>query len=123
MPQHDRASLVGAVRDRAIELLDEFEWSAHRPWETVLVGHGSGNRNWLTSIQSVCEVDLAIRKDPGRLCGRNPHRRLRLQGSDERQIGEGHLLLLEAAIFLGAAVPAARSHARRQPGTAIGYTN
>lgn len=46
---------------------------------------GSGNRNWLTSIEIVCEVDLAIRKHPGRLCGRNPHRRLRLQGSDERR--------------------------------------
>ena len=32
MPQHDRATLVSAVRYGAIELLDEFEGSAHRPW-------------------------------------------------------------------------------------------
>ena len=70
VPQHDRAPLVRAVRDRAIELLDEFEWSAHRPWETVLVGHGPAVRNWLTSVGSVCEVGLAIRKDRWRLRGR-----------------------------------------------------
>src|SRR6478609_1959053 len=61
VPQHDGASLVRAVRDRAIELLNEFEGSAHGPWETVLVGHGLAVRNWLTSIQSVCDLDSAIR--------------------------------------------------------------
>jgi hypothetical protein len=62
VPPHDRASFVDAVRDGAVELLDEFEGSAHWPWETVLVGHGLAVRNWLTSIQSVCELDLAICK-------------------------------------------------------------
>jgi DNA-nicking Smr family endonuclease len=42
VPQHHRLPLVGAVRDRAVELLDEFQWSAHAPWRTVLVGHGLG---------------------------------------------------------------------------------
>jgi len=48
--QHGRPALVGAVRDRAVQLVDEFEGSAHRSWETVLVGHGSGICGWLTSI-------------------------------------------------------------------------
>jgi hypothetical protein len=37
--QHNRGSLVGAVRDGAVDLLDEFEGSAHGLWETVAVGY------------------------------------------------------------------------------------
>jgi hypothetical protein len=38
MPQHGRTPMVRAVRNRAVELVDEFEWSAHKPCKTVLVG-------------------------------------------------------------------------------------
>ena len=83
--QHGRPALVGAVRDRAVELLDEFEGSAHRSWETVLVGHGSGICGWLTSIQIVRAVGLGFVKadfggrpfyclrSPQYLCGRCPN--------------------------------------------------
>ncbi len=65
---------------------------------------------WLTSVQSVCDVGLGIRKGRWRLRPADFDRRIRATALD-RGPGSTGLLFQKAAILLEAGVPAANFHA------------